>query len=387
MTLIATGAELAQFRRRLSGAQYVAVDTEFMRERTYWPRLCLVQVAGPEEAAAIDTLAPGMDLAPLLDLLGDPSVLKVFHAARQDIEIFFHLTGRLPAPLADTQVIAMVCGFGDSVSYETLAASLAGARVDKASRFTDWSARPLSERQLRYAISDVTHLRLAYEKLSRRLEKTGRREWVAEEMAALTDPAIYRLEPEEAWRRLKLRRAGPRLLAVLREVAAWREREAQTRDLPRNRVLRDEAIMEIAAHAPESVEDLARTRGLWRGFAEGSQGAAVLAAVRRGQEVPEADCPQLPPRPEPPPGLGPIVELLRVLLKTRCEAAGVAQRLVASAEDLLSIAARDDAAVPALGGWRHLLFGADAVALKRGRLALTAEGEQVKVVPLPAAGE
>jgi len=386
MTLITDNSALAEFCRRQARADHIAVDTEFMRDTTYWPQLCLVQIAGPDETAAIDTLAPGIDLQPLLDLLFDPKVIKVFHAARQDIEIFFHLTGRIAAPLVDTQVAAMVCGFGDAVSYENLAAKLAGARIDKSARFTDWSRRPLTERQLSYALSDVTHLRLAYERLARRLAKTGRAPWVAEEMARLTDPHLYELDPRESWRRLKPRSDKPRLLAVLREVAAWREEEAQRRDVPRNRVLRDEMLIEIAAHAPRAAEDLAHTRGLSRGLAEGKQGQALLAAVQRGLELPEADCPRAPPRLDLPAGLGPLVDLLRVLLKTKCEANDVAQKLVASAEDLQRIAAEDDAPVPALAGWRRELFGEDALALKHGRLGLTAAGREVRIVPLAGAG-
>jgi len=382
MTLIAESGALAAFCRRQHPAEFVAIDTEFMRDKTYWPQLCLVQVAGPEEAAAIDTLAPGIDLDPLLGLLADSKLLKVFHAARQDIEIFYHMTKRIPAPLVDTQVAAMVCGFGDAVSYENLAAKLAGARIDKSSRFTDWAHRPLTDRQLQYALSDVTHLRLAYEQLRRRIDKTGRANWVGEEMAVLTDPATYRLEPREAWRRIKFRTDKPRALAVLREVAAWREEEAQRRDLPRSRILKDETLCEIAAHAPTDVEHLARCRGLSRAIAENKQGQAILAAVQRGLDLPAAQCPVPPPRRDLPAGLGPVVELLRVLLKMRCEDHDVAQKLVASADDLELIAADDTADVPALSGWRYDIFGADALALKHGRLALTTVGRRVKVVPL-----
>ena len=384
MTLIAESGALAAFCQRQHPAEFVAIDTEFMRDKTYWPQLCLVQVAGPEEAAAIDTLAPGIDLDPLLGLLADSKLLKVFHAARQDIEIFYHMTKRIPAPLVDTQVAAMVCGFGDAVSYENLAAKLAGARIDKSSRFTDWAHRPLTDRQLQYALSDVTHLRPTYEHLKRRLAKTGRADWVCEEMAVLTDPATYRLEPREAWRRIKFRTDKPRMLAVLREVAAWREEEAQRRDLPRNRVLRDETLCEIAAHAPSDVEHLARCRGLSRSIAENRQGAQILAAVKRGLELPAGECPEPAPRRDLPSGLGPLVELLRVLLKMRCEENGVAQKLIASADDLELIAADDGAEVPALHGWRREIFGADALALKHGRLALTVVGRRVKVVPVPA---
>jgi ribonuclease D len=382
MTLIAENAALTDFCQRQRQAEFVAIDTEFMRDKTYWPQLCLVQIAGPDEAAAIDSLAPGIDLAPLHQLMADTKVTKVFHAARQDVEIFFHLTGKIPTPLVDTQVAAMVCGFGDSVSYENLAAKLAGARIDKSSRFTDWAQRPLTDRQLQYALSDVTHLRPAYEHLARRLAKTGRSEWVAEEMAVLISPATYRLEPREAWRRIKFRNDKPRALAILREIAAWREEEAQRRDLPRGRILKDESLCEIAAHAPHNVDELARCRGLSRSIAENKQGQAILAAVKRGLDIPANQLPPVPPRRDLPAGLGPVVELLRVLLKMRCEDHEVAQKLVASADDLELIAADDEADVPAMSGWRREIFGADALALKHGRLALTTVGRRVKVVSL-----
>ncbi len=382
MTPITTTEDLDAFCTRLREAEYITVDTEFMREKTFWPKLCLVQVAGPDEAAIIDPMAPGIDLKPLFDLMVEPGVLKVFHAARQDVEIFVHLTGQVPKPIFDTQVAAMVCGFGESVGYETLISKLAGARVDKSSRFTDWAQRPLTDRQLQYALSDVTHLRPAYERLKRKLDKTDRAHWLEEEMAVLTDPATYTVEPEEAWRRLKVRTDKPRFLAVLREVAAWREREAQRKDMPRSRVLRDEALLEIAAHAPTSVDDLARTRGLGRSVAEGRWGVELLAAVQRGLDLPASDCPAVEPRVEPPPGLAPIVDLLRVLLKMRCEDQQVAPKLVANGGDLEAIAADDEADVPALKGWRRELFGEDAIALKHGRMALAIEKKRVKLVPL-----
>jgi ribonuclease D len=387
MNLISTTADLEAFCERLKAAEYITVDTEFMREKTFWPKLCLVQIGGPEEAAAVDPLADGIDLAPLFRLMADPGVLKVFHAARQDVEIFYNLTGEIPKPLFDTQIAAMVCGFGDSVGYETLISRLAGARVDKSSRFTDWSARPLTERQLVYALSDVTHLRPAYEKLKRRLARTGREHWLEEEVAVLTDPATYRVEPEEAWKRLKVRTDKPRFLAILKEVAAWREREAQRKDLPRSRILRDEALLEIASHSPTSVDDLARTRGLGRSVAEGRWGTEMLAAVERGIATPAEDCPTGEPRIELPPGLTPIVELLRVLLKMKCEDEQVASKLVANSGDLEAIAADDNAAVPALKGWRRELFGEAALALKHGRLALAIQDKRVKLVPLAEKAE
>ncbi|MBV8775777.1 MAG: ribonuclease D [Alphaproteobacteria bacterium] len=383
MTLITDSAALAAFCERQQGAQFITVDTEFMRERTYWPVLCLVQVAGADEAAAIDALAPDIDLAPLLALMNDPASLKVFHAARQDLEIFFHLSGAVPHPLFDTQVAAMVCGFGDSVSYETLVRKLAGAQLDKASRFTDWSHRPLTARQIEYALGDVVHLRTVYERLQQRLAKNGRAGWFSEEMAALEDPALYRSDPDHAWRRFRLRgRADSRFLAVLRALARWREAAAQQRDLPRGRVLRDEALLEIASHPPRQVDQLARIRGLAKGVAEGKFGKEILDAVAAGLSDPQPPA-AIPQKAQSPPGLGPLVELLRVLLKQRCEDFEVAQKLVASADDLEAIAADDAAEVPALHGWRREVFGADALALKHGALALTAGRGRIELVPLP----
>ncbi len=306
--------------------------------------------------------------------------------------IFFLLSDKLPTPMFDTQIAAMVCGFGDSVGYDTLVAKLTGAHIDKSSRFTDWAARPLTERQIRYAIEDVTHLREVYERLSLRIQRTSRAAWLEEEMAALADPAIYRVEPWNAWQRLKTRGANARFLAILRELAAWRELEAQRRNLPRNRVLRDEALVEIAAHHPTSAAALARTRGLSRGYAEGRMGEAILAAVERGLAVPEEECPRPAPKLDLPRDLGAVIDMLKVVLKMKCDAHRVAPRLVASAADIERIAADDEAAVPALKGWRREIFGEAALALKAGRLALAIEGKRLVLVerdasrpPLPAA--
>ncbi len=381
-TLIADSSGLAEFCRRQASAAVVTVDTEFMRDKTYWPQLCLVQIAGPDEAAALDPLAPEIDLTPLFDLMNDPQVLKVFHAARQDIEIFYNLSGKVPQPIFDTQVAAMVCGFGDSVSYETLASKLASAAIDKSSRFTDWAQRPLTPRQLQYALADVIPLRIVYDKLAIRLEKTGRASWLDEEIAFLTDPGTYRLDPADAWRRFKLRTSNRRVAALVRELAAWRETAAQQRNLPRNRLLRDESILEIAAHSPRSADDLARSRGLGKGFAEGRFGSEILAVVERVLATPESDFPEAPRRHDPAPGIGPLVDLLRVLLKLRCEENDVAQKLVADTEDLELIAASDAAPVRALSGWRAEVFGNDALDLKHGRLALTAAGKRIKLVRL-----
>ncbi|WP_173980518.1 ribonuclease D [Magnetospirillum sp. UT-4] len=384
MPMIADSRALAELCDRLSTAPYITVDTEFMREKTYYPQLCLVQVAGPDEAKAIDPLAPGMDLAPLFELLANPKVLKVFHAARQDIEIFLHLSGAVPAPLFDTQVAAMVCGFGDAVSYETLASQLAKARIDKSMRFTDWALRPLTEKQIQYALADVTHLRVAYEKLVRKLEKNGRAAWLDAEMAELTTPATYQVEPENAWRRLKPRSSSPKFLAVLKELAAWREREARERDIPRQRMLRDETLMEIAAHHPADTTELGRTRGIGKGLVEGRMGVAILEAVKRGLALPEDQIPKPPERVEVPRGLGPVVELLKVLLKMKCDEHGVASKLVANVADIEAIAADDDADVPALHGWRRELFGEDALKLKHGRLGLgfCTDGRRLRLVPI-----
>nr|CAM76029.1 Ribonuclease D [Magnetospirillum gryphiswaldense MSR-1] len=384
MPMIADTAELAAFCQRLSSAPYITVDTEFMREKTYYPQLCLVQLAGPDEARAVDPLAPGMDLAPLFELMANPNVLKVFHAARQDVEIFLHLSGAVPAPLFDTQVAAMVCGFGDSVGYETLASQLAKARIDKSQRFTDWALRPLTEKQVQYALADVTHLRVAYEKLVRKLERNGRLDWLVDEMAELASPDTYRTDPENAWKRLKPRSSSPKFLAVLKELAAWREREAQERDIPRQRMLRDETLMEIAAHHPANVDELARTRGMGKGMVEGRMGTALLDAVKRGLALPEDQIPKPPERVELPRGLGPVVDLLKVLLKMKCDAHGVASKLVANSADIEAIAADDHAEIPALHGWRRDLFGEDALALKHGRLALgfCTDGRKLRLVPM-----
>jgi len=387
MPMIANTQELTAFCARLSSAPYITVDTEFMREKTYFPQLCLVQVAGPDEARAIDPLAPDIDLAPLFELLANPKVIKVFHAARQDIEIFLHLSGAVPQPLFDTQVAAMVCGFGDSVGYETLASQLAKARIDKSMRFTDWSLRPLTDKQVQYALADVTHLRVVYEKLLRKLERNGRLEWLSEEMGALSEPGTYRTNPEDAWRRLKPRSSSPKFLAVLKELAAWREREAQERDIPRQRMLRDETLMEIAAHHPADTNELGRTRGLGKGLVEGKMGVALLEAVKRGLALPEDQIPKPPERVELPRGLGPVVDLLKVLLKMKCDEHGVAQKLVANTADVEAIAASDDSDVPALHGWRRELFGEDALALKHGRLGLgfCTDGRRLRLVPLDPA--
>jgi ribonuclease D len=385
MSLITQTDALAALCRRLEGSAAIAVDTEFMRERTYWPKLCLVQVAGQvagsDEAAAIDPLADGIDLAPLFALLADRRTIKVFHAGRQDLEIFFRAMGEVPAPLFDTQLAAMVCGYGEQVAYETLASKLARAKLDKGSRFTDWSLRPLSERQIEYALGDVVHLLVIYRKLDARLVRTGRAGWLEEDLAALADPASYSVAPETAYRRIKTRSHQPPFLSVLRELAAWREREAQARDIPRPWLLRDEALVEIAHHTPRAASQLVRTRGLSRKLAEGETGEAILAAVARGLERVDSDPPEVEARRDIPRGAAPVADLLKVLLKIKCEQAEVAQRLVASADDVETIAALGaDAPVRALAGWRRKVFGEDALKVRDGRLALAIEARKIALV-------
>ncbi len=367
MAIVDTTGALAALVAELETAPYVALDTEFMRDQTYWPKLCLMQVAAPGIEAIIDPMAEGIDLAPFYALLRAP-ILKVLHAARQDIEIF-HIQGSvIPDPLFDTQIAAMVCGFGESASYETLARRLAHADIDKSARFTDWSRRPLTKRQLEYALADVTHLRVVYEALARQLERTGRAAWVEEEITALQQPALYRLDPTLAWKRLKPRTTNKRFLAMLSAIAAWREREAQARDLPRNRILKDEAVLEIAAHPPETAQALDHIRTVPKGFAASRMGKALLDEIAGGHagEPPKGWEPERPRRKREPSAAA--VDLLKTLLRQRAEAAGVAPRLIADAEDIEKLAAHED--VPALHGWRAELFGNDAVALRDGKLAL-----------------
>jgi ribonuclease D len=383
MRIIETTEALNAFVGELSGAPYLALDTEFLRDQTYYPKLCLIQVAAPGIEAIVDPLAPGIDLAPFYELIRRPDIIKVLHAARQDIEIFFLQGGVLPDPLFDSQIAAMVCGFGDAASYETLARKIAHVEIDKSARFTDWSHRPLSKRQLEYALADVTHLCVIYEWMKARLEKTGRAAWVAEEVSALQDPALYRIEPEHAWKRLKPRTTNKRFLAVLASLAAWREREAQARDIPRGRVLKDEALTEIASHPPDSPEALERIRAVPKGFANSRLGKGLIEAIAEGlgAQPPQeaiADNRQRRRR-EPSPA---VVDLLKTLLRLRAEAAGVAPRLIANAEDIERLAANEDDGVAALTGWRGEVFGKDAIALRKGDLAIALENGEAVVVEL-----
>ena len=381
MNLITAQPELAAFCARMAAETFVTVDTEFMRDRTFWPRLCLVQVGGAAEAAAIDPLAQGLDLGPLLELMADPAVTKVFHAARQDMEIFWRL-GRLPAPFFDTQIAAMVCGFGEEVAYETLVNKIAKAQLDKSSRFTDWSKRPLSQAQVRYALGDVTHLRTIYAALRTRIDAAGRLPWVEEELARMLEPSLYENPPEAAWRRLKVRTRDARFLAVVQAVAAWREREAQRRDLPRGRIIRDDVVMEIAASRPKNALEL---RGLERVSLDRDSATTLATAIEVALALPKDALPHPPEQAQPSRGLGATIDLLRVLLKARCDEHDVAPRLVATTADLEAIAGDDHPDVPAVHGWRHDVFGRDALALKAGRLAIAVNGGRTRLVPLDEA--
>jgi ribonuclease D len=379
MRIIRTTEDLASFSQALAERPFVAVDTEFMREKTYWPILCLVQAAAEGVEGLIDPLADGIDLAPFLEFLANPRVVKVFHAARQDIEIFFNLSGTAPTPLFDTQVAAMACGFGDQIGYEPLMRTLVGATIDKGSRFTDWARRPLSEAQLTYALSDVTHLRAAYPILKKRLEEGGRGQWVENEMRALAEPALYKAAPADAWQRLKLRGVRPADFGPIIALAEWREREAQEKNLPRGRVLKDEAIFELARLKPKSVEELGQARSIPNGFERSRTGAGILDAVAKGRAIPRDQLPEMekPQRRAPPPP--DVVDLLKVLLKRQSEKHGVAARLVASSADIEAIASGDRDLL-ALSGWRGEMYGDLALKLLDGRLALTLRNGAVELI-------
>jgi len=381
MELITRTQDVQAACQRLAKAEFVAVDTEFMRETTYWPKLCLVQIAGPEDVVLIDALAPDIDLGPFFRLMGDESVLKVFHAGRQDIEIVFHMGDLIPHPIFDTQIAAMVCGFGDSVSYEQLVLRTTGGRIDKSSRFTDWARRPLTDRQLDYAAADVTHLRDVYAALAKQLQEQKRADWVETEMDVLTSPATYRVEPEDAWRRLKMRARRPVELAALKALAAWREREAQARDVPRGRVLKDDALQEIASQVPTSVEALGALRTIGRGFERSKTGQEIVGLVQEVAALPKEKLPALPRQPRRNDGNSAAVDLLKVLLKMTAEEHGVAPKVIATSDDLEASAADEaEAKVAALSGWRRKLFGEAALRLKRGEVALRFERGRVRTV-------
>ena len=381
MDVISTTADLHNLCEKLNSSDHVTVDTEFLREQTFWPQLCLIQLAGPNAEAVVDPMAAGIDLAPFYKLMADTRVVKVFHAARQDIEIVYTKTGVVPAPVFDTQVAAMVCGFGESISYVNLVKRISGADIDKSSRFTDWSRRPLSEKQLVYALGDVTHLREVYAVLKKDLEASGRSHWLAEEMGSLTNPETYDTDPEKAWQRLKLRVKGKKSLAVLVELAAWRERLAQAQDVPRGRILRDEALYDIANQMPMTAEALGQLRTLSDGFGRSQRAREIIDAVKAGL----ARDPKTLPKMERSDALSAeataTLELLKVLLKSAAAEHRVAPRMIADSEALEQLATEAEPDIPALQGWRRELFGHDALRLKRGELALTLVKGEVRAVP------
>ena len=379
MRVITKTADLENACREFAGQDFVAVDTEFMRETTYWPKLCLIQAAAPGAEAVIDPLADGLDLGPFMDLLADRATLKVFHAARQDLEIFLKIGGALPNPVFDSQIAAMAAGFGDSIAYDALVQQILRRRLDKSSRFTDWSRRPLSDSQLAYALADVTHLRDLYPKLHKKLEDSGRLDWVDEEHANLVNPEIYDTTPDNAWKRLKLRKTTPDYVLGLQVAAAWRERQAQQRDVPRGRIVKDEALYEVAAHRPKAAADFERMRAVPRGFGNSRAAQELIKALDQAFAQPDRKPIEIERRPPLPPGLGPTVELLKVLLRYQADAHGVAPRLIASAADIEQIAASDDADIPALRGWRRKVFGESALALKHGRIGLKLEDGKVAI--------
>jgi ribonuclease D len=377
VSLITTTDELAAACQRLARSPFVTVDTEFLRESTFWPILCVVQLASDDEALAIDALADGLEVEPLLGLMADEGVVKVFHAGRQDLEIFWKLAGVLPTPVFDTQVAAMVCGYGEQVSYSELAHSVCKVTIDKSSRFTDWARRPLAEAQIEYAIGDVTHLRAVYKTLLKRVAAAGRQAWLEDEMKTLTSSATYEQHPERAWERFRGKARKPRDLAVLMELAAWRESEAQARDVPRARVLKDDVLIELSLAAPRSVEALGNLRAFPRGMERSRAGGEILAAIERGLARDPKTLPKIERERRNGANAGATVELLKVLLRQVSEESGVAGKLIATVDDLEAIAASEKAEVPALSGWRRKLFGDRALELKRGRLALTVENGKV----------
>nr|WP_289851975.1 ribonuclease D [Rhizobium sp. SSA_523] len=383
MLIIETTAALADACSKLAQSDFVTVDTEFLRETTFWPELCLIQMASPDLEVIVDPLAKGLDLAPFFALMGNSAVLKVFHAARQDLEIVYHLGKLIPHPIFDTQVAAMVCGFGDSISYDQLVQRTKNVQIDKSSRFTDWSRRPLSEKQLDYALADVTHLRDVYLFLKDQLEREGRATWVSEEMAVLENPETYDMHPDDAWLRLKSRLRKPQELAILKYVAAWREREARSRNVPRSRVLKDDAIYEIAQQQPKDSEALGRLRTIPKGWERSSSAGAILDAVNTALALPKAEMPHAPKHVHTPEGAQSAVELLKVLLRLISEKHGVAAKVIANTDDLDKIAVDgENAEVAALAGWRRDLFGEPALKLIAGSVALRFVDKKVETVEL-----
>ena len=382
MSVITKNEDLIALCDRLSKSDYVTVDTEFLRDKTYYSKLCLIQIADDNEYHAIDTLAGGLDLAPFYDLMTNENVVKVFHAAKQDIEIFVNQANVVPSPLFDSQIAAMVCGFGDSIGYEKLVMALCNETLDKSTRFTDWSRRPLTERQIEYALGDVTHLRTIYKKLREKLDKNGRESWLKEELEELQSVQTYIIKPEEAWKRIKIRNSNRRFNAVVHRIAQWREEQAQSRNQPRNRIMRDEVLLELSAVRPQHTNALTSIRGLGPNFASSKGGKSVIEAIGEAMALPDDQLPVIQRRRPPSQNNDPIVELLKVLLKLVCKRENVASKLIANVDDLEKIAENDNANVKALSGWRYDLFGKDALALKNGEVAFAIKDGEVAVFPV-----
>ena len=380
MTLISESEVLKDFCEGLSSTNFITVDTEFLRDKTYWPQLCLVQIGGPNGGAVIDVLADGIDLTPVLELMAQPDLMKVFHAARQDFEIFYRLMGELPSPVIDTQISAMACGFGDAVGYETLVKQLTQKQIDKSMRYTDWQKRPLSQQQVDYALADVTHLRVVYEKLSQLVESGNRKEWINEELATILDPALYTFNTREAWKRFKVKNPTPRMLGILREVSAWREKEAQKYNVPRNRIARDDVVLSLAIQKPRSIGDLKIMRGLHERQRKGKTAENILAAIAQGISTPIEECPKVFKLHNKTAKTGPTSDLLKVLLKLKCAEHSVAQKLIANSDEIEELARNDHAEIRALSGWRRKIFGDDALALKHGQIAITLVDKSLRVI-------
>ena len=383
LTPIDSTQELVKFTDQMKKLPYIVVDTEFMRERTYWPELCLIQIAGGDLAAIIDPKAAEMDLTPLLDIIAAPEIIKVFHSGRQDLEVFYQLSRKVPQNVADTQIMAMALGYGDSVGYEALIKDILNIQIDKGARFTDWSQRPLTTRQLKYALSDVTYLLPAYEKLHAELVKRNRLAWIEEEINYLINPANYTALPEEAWRRLKIRNDKPRFLAVLKEIAAWREREAQARNLPRQRIVKDDALLEIAVHPPDNRTGLNSYRALPKEFGSSILGEGLWDSIEKGLNLPKDQIPRLPSKPSWQEKPGPAADLLKVFIKHICQINQVSPKLLASTSelDILSFL-KEEADIPLLNGWRYELCGEEAIKLLKGRISMALTSDGIRLIPL-----
>jgi ribonuclease D len=382
MTLITESNKLAEACNRLTNEKFLSIDTEFMREKTYYPQLCLIQIAGEKEAIIIDALAKDINLNPVLELMENKTITKVFHACRQDMEIFYNLNHKIPSPIFDTQIGAMVCGYGESVGYDKLVRQITGIQIDKSSRFTDWSYRPLSKQQLSYALSDVTHLRTVFEALSSQLEESGRIKWLEEEFKTVLNPETYNTPLDKSWKRLKVKTGKPRFLILIKELCAFREREAQNRNIPRNRVIRDDILLDIAARSPRSPSDLAKVRNLTTQFSQGKLGESILRVVEAANQISDSDAPRLEKSDYFQHQKSALVDLLKVLLKLKSENFNVAQKLIANSTDLEAIANNNKANVLALTGWRKDIFGEDALSLKAGKIALSASNGKIELIRL-----